>query len=166
MQLCNIQLRLGGSLLHTVPKTDVTPAEILVLRALHGEDAVTSVRPTKFDKTRRHEAEFERLSTLYDRAASASAPGEEAKSVMGTLFPGAMKKLPVHLKDIGLGYLLSPSSVAAAAREDADQAALDAARKGALEAAVPVPNEDDEPDEPAADIFTPPAGDDSESEAV
>lgn len=133
MQLANIVLRLGGSLLHTVPIADATPAEILVLQHIHGNDAVVDVRPTRVDKGKRHEAEFDRLATKYDRAASASAPGEDAKSVLATLFPGAMKKLPTTLKEIGLGHVMSVPSISAA---DARAAA----------AAIPVPDED---------IFTP-----------
>lgn len=114
MQLSNITLRLGGSMLHTVPIANATPAEILVLRRIHGDDAVVDVRPTKIDKARRHEAEYERLAVKYDRAASANAPGDDHKSIMATLFPGAMKKLPVSLTEIGLGHMLSPAARAAA----------------------------------------------------
>lgn len=105
MQKVNLTLRLGGSLLHTVPKTDVTPAEILILQAIHGQDAVIDIRPVKFDKKVRVEDEWERLTLAYDRAGSfRSAPGEETKSIMATLFPGVMKKLPTTLKEIGLGH--------------------------------------------------------------
>lgn len=108
MQLSNIVLRIGGSVLHTVPKALVTPAEILVLQRIHGHDAVVDVRPVKKDKNRSHAAEFERLAQLYDGAAQASAPGDESKSILGTLFPGAMKKLPMTLKEIGMDGLVAP----------------------------------------------------------
>lgn len=122
MQLSNLVLRLGGSLLHTVPVSDATPAEILVLQRIHGDDAVVDVRPVRMDKNRRHAQEFERLAAKYDRAASASAPGDESKSIMASLFPGAMKKLPLTLKDIGLGHYMSPASIAAAERQAASVA--------------------------------------------
>lgn len=119
MQLCNLTLRLGGSLLHTVPVRDATPGEILVLKRIHGDDAVTDVRPTKVDKNRRHEIEWERLSHKYDRGSAFSAqPGEERRSLMETLFPGAVKKLPTTLQEIGLGHLLSPAARKAAAEAD------------------------------------------------
>lgn len=111
MQLCNITLRLGGSLLHTVPKTGVTPAEILVLQRLHGNDAVTDIRPVKFDKNRGHLTEYDRLAQLYDGAAQASAPGEESGALLGKLFPGAMKKLPRTLKEIGITGLVANEDV-------------------------------------------------------
>lgn len=103
MQLCNIVLRLGGSLLHTVPKTDVTPAEILILKRIHGDDAVVDIRPTKFDKKRHQDGEWERLQLAYDRSSAfKSSPGEESGSVLLSLFPGAMKRLPTTLSEIGL----------------------------------------------------------------
>lgn len=109
MQLVSLILRLGGSVQHTVPKDDVTPGEILILRHIHGEDAVIDIRPTKLDKNRRQEAEWERLSVLYDRSGSImSTPGEEHRSIMAVLFPGALRKLPTTLEEIGLGELLPP----------------------------------------------------------
>lgn len=102
MQCANLTLRLGGSQLHTVPIVDATPAEILVLQRIHGNDAVVDVRPTKTLKSPRHAEIYETLATKYDRAASNNAPGEDSKSIMAELFPGAMKKLPTTLKEIGL----------------------------------------------------------------
>lgn len=113
MQLCNLELRIGGSMLHTVPKIEATPAEILILKSLHGDDAVVNVRPTRMDK-RSHDFEWDRLSKLYDQGGAMAAPGEESRSVMQRLFPGAVKKLPVALKEIGLGHLMSPASIKAA----------------------------------------------------
>lgn len=105
MQRANLTLRLGGSQLHTVPIVNATPAEILVLQRIHGNDAVVDVRPTEPLKAPRHAEIYEALSTKYDRAASNNAPGEDSKSIMAELFPGAMKKLPTTLKEIGLvGY--------------------------------------------------------------
>lgn len=114
MQLANLTLRLGGSQLHTVPKTGVTPAEILVLQAIHGADATVNIRPTKVDRARSHAAEYERLANIYDKAASSNEPGEDRKSIMATLFPGALKKLPTTLKEIGMGHVMSAASIAAA----------------------------------------------------
>lgn len=115
MQLCNLTLRLGGSVLHTVGKINATPAEILILRKIHGDDSCVDIRPTRIDPTVRQEVEWERLSAAYDRAGGLSAtPGEEHKSIMQALFPGAMKRLPTTLEEIGLGHLLSETSIAAA----------------------------------------------------
>ena len=107
MQLCNITVRIGGSLLHTVPLTDATPAEILVLKHLHGDDAVVDIMPTRMGKTKQ-DSEWERLSAKYDKASSMSVLGDSSKSIMASLFPGAMRKLPITLKEIGMGHLNSP----------------------------------------------------------
>lgn len=110
MQLCDGMLRLGGSLQHTVPMVDLTPAEILVLQHIHGGgDALVDLRPTKMD-TRNHTAEFDRLAGKYDRANAAFSGPDDPKSIMSTLFPGAMKKLPVTLDDIGMGYIMTGGS--------------------------------------------------------
>lgn len=89
MQLANCNVRLGGDLNNEVFKAQVTPPEILLLKAIHGADAVVKVQPTGMDK-RQHHAEFDRLKKEY---------GE--KLVLG-VFPGASPNLPVHLKDIGI----------------------------------------------------------------
>lgn len=120
MQLCNATVRHGGSLLHTVHKTGITPGEILILKHIHGQDAVVDIRPTSFSKSIRQSEEFDRLAHTYDRASAFSgSPGETSKSLMSTLFPGAMKKLPTTLEEIGLGNLLSPAARRAAAAIDA-----------------------------------------------
>lgn len=122
MQLSNAVVRLDGSQLNTVYKKDVTPAEILVLKRLHGDDAVVDIRPTRVDRNRRHQSEFERLQHKYDRASTfVSTPGEEHKSVMASLFPGAMRKLPLTLEEIGLGHLMSDASIEAADRGAASE---------------------------------------------
>ena len=43
MQICEATLKLGGGMTHSVVK-EVTPAEILVLRSIHGSDSVVDVR--------------------------------------------------------------------------------------------------------------------------
>ena len=107
MQECNITLRLNGSLQHTIAKEHVTPAEIQVLRALHGQDAVVDVIPTKMTK-RGHRQEFDRLSELYGRANGGDGlnSNDPTKNLVASLFPGANPVLPIHLKDIGMGSAL------------------------------------------------------------
>lgn len=113
METANVLVRLGGDLGNAVPKIGVTPAEILVLKHIHGSDAVVDVRPAGFDKRRRHEEEYNRLAATYDRGAGefVSRPGEEREGVMAKLFPGAMRRLPVTLADIG--YDIGPVDGAA-----------------------------------------------------
>lgn len=146
MQLCNLVLRLGGSQLHTVPMSKVTPAEILVLQHIHGNDAVTDIRPSKVDKTRRHQSEYERLQHKYDRGSTFTAsPGEDRRSIMNTLFPGAVKKLPLTLKEIGLGHVTSPAAIRAA--NAPTPAVEDEGEETVLNDA------DDEDEQPQKDVF-------------
>lgn len=104
MQRANVIVRLAGSLTNTVPKFGVTPAEILLLRRIHGgDDAVVDIRPTEFDKKIRVEAEYERLAQIYDGGSGfGSSPDEDRKSHMETMFPGAIKRLPMTLEEIGI----------------------------------------------------------------
>jgi hypothetical protein len=104
MQLSNVEVRLGGNVLHTVPKMGVTPAEIVVLQHIHGEGSVVNVRPTGKTSRATHGQEFARLSALYDRRGGgfAAKPGDEPETIMGRLFPGAIKKLPETLAEIGM----------------------------------------------------------------
>lgn len=128
MQLSNLTLRLNGSMLHTVPKFNCTPAEILILQAIHGSDATVDIRPTRFDKKIIQSHEWERLAKSYDSPGSMVAtPGEESRSVMVRLFPGIMKKLPTTLKEIGLGHLLSAASIKAADAGNGASAVLEVA---------------------------------------
>lgn len=104
MQRANVIVRLAGSITNTVPKFGVTPAEILILRRIHGgADAVVDIRPTEFDKKVRQEAEYDRLAQLYDGGDGFGAsPDEDRKSIMETMFPGAMKRLPLTFEDAGI----------------------------------------------------------------
>lgn len=107
MQLSYVTVRLGGSLMHTVFKKDVTPAEILVLSRIHGDGSVVDIRPTEYDKKRTQNGEFDRLARLYDRRRGISAgPDDKGNSgLLNEMFPGAMKKLPLTLGDIGMPEL-------------------------------------------------------------
>lgn len=98
MELCDIELRLAGNLQHVVPKQDVTPAEILILREIHGPDAVVNIRPKKMDK-RSHGAEWERLVARYGKNGQSAGPGGSSV-LLDNLFPGAVKRLPVSLAEI------------------------------------------------------------------
>lgn len=123
MQECDVVLRLGGSLLHTVPKAGVTPGEIQVLRAIHGQDAVVDVVPTRFNK-RKQEAEFERLNALYGQGTPLAPDGEgNSRNLISKLYPGVSPRLPVHLREIGLGHLVdknlhTPKGLAAGSDPD------------------------------------------------
>lgn len=89
MQLANCRVRLGGDMTNEVLKQSVTPAEVAVLRLIHGDDSVLKVEPFKQDK-RPHAQEFERLLAEY------------GQKVVEAAFPGVAPQLPVSFKDIGI----------------------------------------------------------------
>lgn len=104
MQLCDCEVRIADSAGHTVIKNNVTPAEIIILKAIHGASAVVNIQPTKMDK-RPHGEEWERLTKAYGRAPDGLMDAGNG-DLLEKLFPGAQKNLPVSLKDIGLGHLI------------------------------------------------------------
>lgn len=112
MQICDCEVRLGASAGHTVLKADVTPAEILILQAIHGQDAVVGIKPKKMDK-RPNAHELDRLNTLYGRESGGIRDAGNG-DLINKLFPGIHPTLPVSLKDIGMGHLMNPN------RKDAD----------------------------------------------
>jgi len=87
MQIANIMLALGGDKGNTVPKLGVTAAEIPVLQVLHGEDAVTEIRPTG-DISRSNRDERARLLEVY-------AKWHDGKDIspVSVLYPGAAARV-------------------------------------------------------------------------
>lgn len=89
MQRVNCTVRLSGDTGNTVLKSEVTVAEVAVLRSIHGNEAVVDIKPVRQCKTP-HREERDRLSLIY------GAPRVAA------LFPGMISRLPVTLDDIAL----------------------------------------------------------------
>jgi len=128
MHFCEVTVRLGGSLVHTVPKKIVSVPEIKVLQVIHGSDAVVDIRPfgrgyinvenhkfvadakSPFD----HAQERARLETIYE----ANNLDDEGQGLISRLF-GPFAPLPERLSDIGI----DPHRDAAELRAKADAAA-------------------------------------------
>jgi hypothetical protein len=64
MQLYDCKVRLNGAVANEVRKHAVTAAEIMILRALHGEDAVVEIVPVG-EEVRAHLSERQRLYGVY-----------------------------------------------------------------------------------------------------
>lgn len=90
MQLCSAIVRHAGNLGMTIHKEGLPPAEIVLLRAIHGEDAVVNIAVTHEQARRENRAEVERLKTTY---------GEK---VFVACFPGRFPQLPTTLADIAV----------------------------------------------------------------
>ena len=95
MQIATIEVRLAGSRENTVVKCNVTPPEIVILRAMHGDDSVQNIQPTSSDR-RSHQEEHKRLLKIYGSA-------KDTKEVpwIEKLYPGHNPLFPVNLSDIG-----------------------------------------------------------------
>lgn len=89
MQFVNCAVRLGGNLNNVVPRQNVSVPEVVILRAIHGEDAVVNFTFAKEENTSPR-AEIDRLEALYKPA-----------TVRG-VFPGANPRLPTSYRDIGI----------------------------------------------------------------
>lgn len=91
MQIVNCTVAIGGDAGMTVAKQNVTVAEVLVLRAIHGDDAVRNVEVTDEIKISSAE-ERERLALLYVAPAgivreTLGAQGSLPESLEDTNFP-------------------------------------------------------------------------------
>ncbi|MBL4766289.1 MAG: hypothetical protein JKY94_00950 [Rhodobacteraceae bacterium] len=90
MQTAKCTIRLNGDVLNTVVDKEITSAEFLVLREIHGADAIVDFSgPTGNDK-RSHAVELDRLRRIY-----------KAKRIEST-FPGVSPTLPATFKDAGI----------------------------------------------------------------
>jgi hypothetical protein len=87
MQTAQAEILLHGNISSTVVRI-VTPAEIPILRSIHGDDAVINIEP-KGDTKRTNAEEVERLKGFYGDVAFAK------------VFPGALPKLPMTLAEVG-----------------------------------------------------------------
>jgi hypothetical protein len=96
MDFHNCVLRHAGNLGMTVHKTNISTAEIVVLRALHGPDSVVQIEtirnsiPTDQRKLR------DDLARFY------------GDKVMEDLFPGLVARLPATLAEAGIGVVEEP----------------------------------------------------------
>jgi len=105
MHIYSAMVRPGGSLLNEIPKIGLSAAEIVVLRGIHGNDAVIKLQWSGSDR-RKHAAERDRLVGLYGEKAFAN--------VFGT---GYSIKLPNELPDVPS----EESADASSAEEDAEE---------------------------------------------
>lgn len=91
MHLYNCKVRLSGSLYNEVPKTGITAAEIIVLRVIHGDDAVADITPAGEEKKSSAQLRGE-LALMYGKALRGI---EEIRTINGIF--GVAGELPEHL---------------------------------------------------------------------
>lgn len=98
MHLLNCLLNIGGDKRNSVPLVHVTPAEIAVLRVMHGDEAVEDIELVA-ETTRSSRAELARLRLKYGRREAGGA--HEAKAV-DALFPGAAARVYDTIQELDL----------------------------------------------------------------
>jgi hypothetical protein len=151
MQIANILLALGGNSDSTVPKYGVTPAEVAVLRQIHGEDSVTDVEPVG-DVERPNRDERKRLAEAYGRR---DPTGRHLAPAVDALFPGVASRVFETFDELDLPeefykaatrvsarppresepVEVAPAAPAAEPKKPSKKAAAAAAAKAAAEAA-------------------------------
>lgn len=101
MQTANIMLAIGGDRGNTVPKYAISVAEIALLRAIHGEDAVFDVEPLEAPAMDEgmavsNRAELNRLRRVYD------AKDADGNRIVDQVYPGAAARVFETLDEIDL----------------------------------------------------------------
>lgn len=125
MQTARILLALGDDQANTVPKSGVTPGEVLTLMAIHGESAVSDIRVDDDEADTSNREEVDRLKRAYSRARN-----DEHKLIVETLFPGAAARVPTTFAELDLEDMMfadeapkkAPAKKAAAKKAEAPQA--------------------------------------------
>lgn len=92
MELARVEIRLSGSLANTVVRHKVTPPELLLLRELHGDEAIANIEYTGKEAKAHHEV-LDAMNTFYNT--------ENGKRAMEKIFPGASPKIPTTFREIG-----------------------------------------------------------------
>jgi hypothetical protein len=88
MQIAIVEILLNGNVQHTVTRP-VTAAEILILRQIHGQDAV--INPVELSTVKR--SNLDEISRL---------KAEYGSNVFTQVYPGAAPKLPETFAEAGL----------------------------------------------------------------
>jgi hypothetical protein len=89
MEVGSAMVALGGDSGNTVPKDNITPAEIAVLRVIHGDDAVFDIQKTG-DINRSNRQELTRLTEVYGQR---QPNGNSTAPAVSALFPGAAARV-------------------------------------------------------------------------
>lgn len=96
MQRANILLSLSGDVGNTIPKFNVTAAEIAVLRALHGPESVSDVERVE-DSDVSDRDEIARLKDVYGGALDGNA-----NRIIDRVYPGVGAKAVTSIGELGL----------------------------------------------------------------
>lgn len=118
MEIANIMLDVGSDGTTIVSKSHVTPAEVAVLRLIHGNDAVSEIEvlegeATENGKARTHRQEIARLTEVYGKN---DPEGGKSAPAVARLFPGAAARVFETFEELELDESLFKAETRAVAR--------------------------------------------------
>lgn len=137
MQLANCHVALGGSRENTVPKYGVTPAEIILLDAIHGSGSVHDIEPAG-EIDRPNGEERDRLRAIYGKAMD-----DDNKPIIEGVFPGAGARLPTTIRELGLARTSFKATGHMTADDEPTEAAEQVAQAAQAAQAINGENSDD-----------------------
>jgi hypothetical protein len=121
MQYVSCAVQIAGDKNNVVVRSRVSVAEVLILRRIHGDDAVTDIRVLPGHTNESPVAAREELKKFY-----------KPELVM-SVYPGGHPSLPQHASDIGLDRALDEDEIThptpaarKGARKTADEASAEA----------------------------------------
>lgn len=125
MQLVHCTVNLAGDPRYQTKRNHVSVPEILVLKAVHGDDAVVDI---VYAGERSADGEYERLMNFYGKK-------EEIKEKIEKMFPGGQyATLPKNLDQINLAEVATPEIVEAFNAAEAERKAAEKAAEKAVKA--------------------------------
>jgi hypothetical protein len=166
MQTATILLAIGGHQGNTVQKRGVTPAEVAVLIAIHGNAAVSDIEPDDIPVSltgdnvvkRSDRAERARLLEVYGKLQNVNGQIVDTSPV-STLFPGAAARVFHDFDELGLDESFfkaatrvkaKPGRGAKVEEEDVEEMEDEAGESGE------VPEQPEKPSEPAPPVANTP----------
>ncbi len=123
MQTANVLLALGGQRGNSVPKRGVTTAEIAVLMAIHGVDAVYDITPLDEEVDRSSRDEKARLFEKYP------ARDDDGRFVVEAVYPGNAPVVHQDIIDLGLPEELFATTARVTAKPKPKRASAKKAEK-------------------------------------
>ena len=105
MELATIELKLECDPNHIVVKQKVTPAELVIYTAIHGEGCINNLTVTGADKESSVYDVMEKLRGLFQ--------SKETNAMINQFFPGLAPSLPITFKSIGYDPAMFSRDIAA-----------------------------------------------------
>ncbi len=96
MQHADILVRINGDARHTSPRYNVSAAEINLLMAIHGDDAIVEVNQIPGSVEVDPRELLERMATFY------TAKDADDRPILASVYPGARPQLVQTIKALGL----------------------------------------------------------------